>query len=588
MSASSKIELDIASIEQQAKKRLAQRLPDNNSWFSDVASQLLLSEESPASAKEVIEAHILCMLHFYSRGDRVSATELGEHALSLSVSNEHPSLERKICNMLSVFYSERSSPSKAMQYSVRGISIARRLGDKSAEASTWGNLSSAVLKVGLYEECIKYSRRALALAGSADTRSMIELRVQASQLIARASRVLGRTNDALVSIRNATSQLRPAITPLDYLNRVRVHHCHAAISLEAEQFDEAEKAAIAAAADAISCLEDEGTVLANVANAIVHAARGNYDQADAITTSLVSSHGSIKQVALDLFQARMYVLTKANRTDDALSLRDQYHKEWKTQKIDSVLDQLSLFETRPHGGEVSVWSGTQIRARLEEFAVIGELHDDSTGEHAYRVGKLSALLAIRLGHDLEYADTLDVAARLHDIGKVSTPPQILLKAGSLTTAERETMQEHAAAGERILGRYQDPLSTIAATIAAQHHECWDGSGYPNGLKGDEISKVAQISALADVFDALTHARCYKVAWPIEKALDEIAFLSSGLGKRQHFNKDMGLIFVTLIRELVIEHGHDGLDEFLAEKARKSAFGLMREALSSSFSGAASV
>jgi response regulator RpfG family c-di-GMP phosphodiesterase len=111
------------------------------------------------------------------------------------------------------------------------------------------------------------------------------------------------------------------------------------------------------------------------------------------------------------------------------------------------------------------------------------------------------------------------AAPMHDIGKIATPDSVLLKPGKLTPEEWEIMKEHPTVGLSILDGSQRPILKAAAVIAHQHHEKWDGSGYPQGLKGEQIHPYARIVAVADVFDALSHKRVYKDAWPVAKVTE---------------------------------------------------------------------
>jgi HD-GYP domain-containing protein (c-di-GMP phosphodiesterase class II) len=114
---------------------------------------------------------------------------------------------------------------------------------------------------------------------------------------------------------------------------------------------------------------------------------------------------------------------------------------------------------------------------------------------------------------------------MHDIGKIATPDAVLLKPGRLTPEEWEVMKQHPTVGLQILDGSQRPILKAAAVIAHQHHEKWDGSGYPQGLKGEQIHPYARIVAVADVFDALTHERVYKKAWPIEQVRDYLREVS---------------------------------------------------------------
>jgi putative two-component system response regulator len=161
------------------------------------------------------------------------------------------------------------------------------------------------------------------------------------------------------------------------------------------------------------------------------------------------------------------------------------------------------------------------QARLESLTVlaaVGEFHDDDTHEHTERVGVAAARIASALGLPSAFVADIRAAAPLHDIGKVAVPRQILRKPGPLTEEERQIMIRHAEIGAQILASAVSPVLRLAAEIARSHHENWDASGYPGSLGGGDIPLPGRITAVADVFDALTHARPYKPAWEIDKAL----------------------------------------------------------------------
>ncbi|MGE0159223.1 MAG: HD domain-containing phosphohydrolase [Gemmatimonadales bacterium] len=164
----------------------------------------------------------------------------------------------------------------------------------------------------------------------------------------------------------------------------------------------------------------------------------------------------------------------------------------------------------------------QIMYRLARAA---EYRDDDTGQHTKRVGRSAGRIAEALGLDPSEVARIRMAAPLHDVGKIGIPDSILLNAGKLSAADFEVMKTHCTIGADLLSSEDVPLLELAAEVALTHHECWDGSGYPAALAGDDVPLSGRIVAVADTFDALTHARPYKEAWSVERAFDEIDRLS---------------------------------------------------------------
>jgi putative two-component system response regulator len=177
---------------------------------------------------------------------------------------------------------------------------------------------------------------------------------------------------------------------------------------------------------------------------------------------------------------------------------------------------------------------------LERLAVAAEFRDDDTGEHTRRVARTACLLARVMRVPDEDVERLALAAPLHDVGKIAVPDAVLLKPGSLTRAEYQLVQRHVVVGGEILGGSSSPVLRTAAEIALHHHERWDGRGYPAGLTGNEVPLLARLVAVADVYDALTHRRPYKEAWPVDAAVGEILEQAAG-----HFDPDVVAAFATL-------------------------------------------
>ncbi len=181
---------------------------------------------------------------------------------------------------------------------------------------------------------------------------------------------------------------------------------------------------------------------------------------------------------------------------------------------------------------------------------IGESRSKETGNHVKRVAEYSKLLATLYGLDENEAEILFTASPMHDIGKVAIPDSVLNKPGKLTSEEFEVMKSHAEIGYEVLKGSNREVLKAAATVAYQHHEKWNGTGYPRGLKGEDIHIYGRITSVADVFDALGHNRCYKRAWELEKIL-------------ALFEEEKGKMFDPRLIELFIEN----LDKFLAIRDR---------------------
>lgn len=190
----------------------------------------------------------------------------------------------------------------------------------------------------------------------------------------------------------------------------------------------------------------------------------------------------------------------------------------------------------------------QLRRREEEIALrlvtAAEHRDAETGAHIRRIGLFSEVIARARGWDDERADEIRLAAPMHDVGKIGIPDRILLKPGSLTSQEFSVIERHTTMGATILAGSRVPLLRLACQIALTHHERWDGSGYPRGLTREEIPEAGRIVAVADVYDALVHARIYRPALPEDHALQ----IMRG-ARGHHFDPDIFDTFLRVLPEL---------------------------------------
>lgn len=176
---------------------------------------------------------------------------------------------------------------------------------------------------------------------------------------------------------------------------------------------------------------------------------------------------------------------------------------------------------------------------------IGESRSKETGNHVKRVAEYSYILAIGLGMSEEEAELLKMASPMHDIGKVAIPDSVLKKPGKLTDEEFNIMKSHTNIGYGLLKNSHRHILKTAAIVAEQHHEKWNGSGYPNGLKGEKIHIYGRITALADVFDALGSDRVYKKAWELDRIVN--LFKEE---RGEHFDPQVVDVFLENLPELL--------------------------------------
>ncbi len=238
-------------------------------------------------------------------------------------------------------------------------------------------------------------------------------------------------------------------------------------------------------------------------------------------------------------KVRMRTALRLKATRDKLrQQRDELEKivEQRTAELRESLHEAASAEREAHSAH---------KETLYCLALAAEYRDQDTGAHVRRVGKYAALL----GHLMHLAPTeveiLEHTAPIHDVGKIAIPDAVLLKPGGLDDDEWEIMKQHTVAGTEILAGSDTELLRAACIIARSHHEKWDGTGYPDGLAGEDIPLYGRICAVADVFDALTTDRPYRGALPVEKAREILAD-----GKGSHFDPELVDLFIEHFAQVI--------------------------------------
>ena len=244
--------------------------------------------------------------------------------------------------------------------------------------------------------------------------------------------------------------------------------------------------------------------------------------------------------------ARVQSLLKVKAYNDLMS---NYQKELESEVTRRTEDLKQAFK--------------QIKAAsldtIYRLSMASEYKDQNTGAHIKRMSRYCVAVARRMGLDETTIETLLYAAPMHDLGKIGIPDVILMKPAKLDPAEWEIMKQHTVIGAKILEGSDAEYIQLGEIIARSHHEKWDGSGYPSGLKGSNIPISGRIAAIADVFDALTSKRPYKEAFSDEKAL---AIIREGRGS--HFDPDVVDAFFAVQDEILAikkQYAEDNLDAF---------------------------
>ena len=236
-------------------------------------------------------------------------------------------------------------------------------------------------------------------------------------------------------------------------------------------------------------------------------------------------------------KAIMYQALEAGATDFLTKPVDHYECKVRCRNLLTLRRQQIIIKNRARSLEAKIADAIeQIHVREKEtlyrLARAGEFKDSNTGAHISQMAKISRLIAEQMGMDKQFCDTIEIAAPMHDIGKIGIPDSILLKEGRLDFDEFEIMKTHSQIGYEILKDSPSPYLQMGAIIALNHHEKFNGEGYPRKLQQDDIPIEARIVAVADVFDALTSHRPYKKAWSTDDTINQIV-----AQKSLHFDPD---------------------------------------------------
>jgi putative two-component system response regulator len=545
-----------------------------------LAAQLaVIRVDVPAQLRLMLDA----VRYLYVSGQAFRAIPIAQKARALGLETSQPKATLDALIALGICSADSGGLPDAMEAYADALSLAQGLSDTIGQGKVWLNLGAALIYSGLYRE-------ALACFEKADAFAAVEPGLAPNRLgiycnIALCHLNLDEIRDGLVAIERAVELSPDSKDSITLLNRALVENHYTCLLLEAHNFAGAKEHAKLGRQFAAESKSPRADIFASVAEGLAEVFSGQTDVGITRLTNTLDRARTLKITTREVLVALVKAFEFVGKPDQALFYLRQLLEFQSTTQKQNVLQHVKLhleqlhpaledeanairrLTTREEVLEGRIAKQALFKAQvesMERMAVVAELRDDSTGAHSYRVGRLASLLAKESGCDDETIFMIDIAARLHDIGKVGIPDGILLKPAKLNAAEREVMKTHTTIGAEVLANSNIAHMQTAEEIARHHHEWWDGTGYPHGLSGTNIPQAARITALADVFDALSHKRPYKEAWTLDSTLTEILAL-----RGRQFDPDLTDTFLGLVAKLRREHMD--LDAFLGEAALASPF-----------------
>jgi len=551
-------------------------------------AQNALCELAPQQlSADGVEVLLLIAHRHYNTAKTQSGVVPAAHALAGARFLGDSGLIRRAATFHGVMNGETGNLPAAVENYAEALDVAKRLGDTTAQAVVWNNLGLALQYAGQYVDAARCYDQALRDPGDGTARPLVVcaaltntaqacLRVHdVRQGIAAARRAIDLLEDPqdpnLCSYRaSAEAHLAELLLEIDDVRGAQEHVLLAKVHAERSRQPRAQVRALLAEGqtEVRAGLTDIG--LTRLKNGLSNARGGPKEfLRDALAAAVKGYEEAGQPDVAIVYLQELLNLNREAKQQQVLMHHAQHLEQVERSRISFDLQQAAEGELDTRRSVLRVQLGERelMKSRiamLEQQSVAAELHDDTTGEHCYRVGRLASILAREYGLEDDVCFMIDLAARMHDIGKLAVPDSILLKPGRLTDGEREIMQQHTLAGAELLAKSNIPQMHVAEEIARHHHEWWNGKGYPHRLSGTGIPIAARITAIVDVFDALTHIRPYKPAWPVSQAMHEIRTL-----RGVQFDPDVTDLFMQLVPRLQREVGD--LDEYLGAEAKNSPF-----------------
>jgi len=557
---------------------LNEKPSDSAVTIADIALELLDSTTSQQFF-ELADLLIKSYVHFYEIGQSSISISVGKKIAAKAEQHCNLSVHRRILNAIGAQYCDIADFASAMNYLENAVVLARRLKEPTLEAACLANVIAVLQEMGHYRQAISMAERVLKLQDDSHLANMLKLQCTSNGLFAAhrigdeaaAARFLAE-GETYLSLKaeplrraffergrvlylvdlgdagKARAHLEETFASVGALDNPRISVL-LTIAKSVCQWGEGDKSS---ARDTLEKLHAESKLTRLYHHFVLHGLIKVYSDSTtpiqaalglAFGRELVEFTTSVKKAKFyrQLANKRIENDAKADESSMSTSI-DPFGaaKDWlnASDVLGPISEECDAGERRVLTKHEELTAIHEDMARIransirrdiqtdavdtaENWAIAAEFFDDETGQHCYRVGHLASMLAREIGMEDTFCVQVEHAARLHDIGKIAVNELILLKPGPLDAAEMAAMRLHTEVGAQILSGSDDPTLKMAVEVARHHHEWWNGNGYPAKLKGKDIPLSARVSAFADVYDALTHARAYKKAWTHERAMEEI-------------------------------------------------------------------
>lgn len=502
-------------------------------------------------------------------------------------------IQRRAHNMMAALLIDDGQPALAVEHAGRSVRFAEKLKDPIGVGYALTNLASGLYQQGLYREAINVTRR--VVSSVLPPPLGVAVKGQATAVLAEAALAIGENELAAHAAKSACDAL-PNVPGRSGNNRLAALGVALRAAIATGNIASA-KGLLAEMENGIAIKPSvRSQINVALARANVMMAEGHFDEAVSFLEQLQKTAATFPPLQRDHLGTLIGAYQKAGRSDKALVALSHLVDQLGNAHMNRLSDYLRAIDeplVTPMPGKedahrfvrnvqrttkdslsgeplseasskrLSIDALTERQVALERLAVSAELKEDAEGFHAFRVGRTTALLAEALGYGSVYCRDLELAARLHDIGKLSVPDGLLLKAGPLTETEWTAVRMHTIQGEDVISIADRGEFRLAHQIAGGHHERWDGTGYPRRLKGQYVPEAARIAQFADVYDALTHQRVYKHAWTHDEAM---AYIVKNAGTI--FDPRITEVFRVLGASLWAAH-RGGLDHWLRTTATAS-------------------